>query len=560
MEELLMEAQVEQVVRPRWIARMFASKTGRDHLGLGSVSSDQILPTLSPGVNVLTFHPRYHAFYTFLLDEFWRRDLVRTKANWIRFYRPRAFIFSVGAYLCDRPEHGEMANIVGGQKTGPLAARQHATYDTSYPYIKSELGGYGLYYRSVIAELGLIYPGGPGFGYPVDVPSELGKKVAAAFRRAVRDTEYYRRYFDRDRSEVPAKVVQEYIRTACLCQLRVPTAPDQSLLLDVFLHGGLEPEARRATFCMLLDIAEQTQGYAIDEDPFRQLLYFQAAESGATYSPRDSVLDIYRRWRLYQTREYYAFALNALWYYLCDWGLAQGGDVHPVPLPRLWQHLDLALDFEGLASWLELPTPGLHAQSSLQEVMDWLLALVGADESSFDGQCRLHSPVHEHRLYQLALEHRDTPAIMVAGMVTMLVLIYLRYGHPDLWGQPEWEISRMGADGRLSVSGFLSTLRCRLGRGTVDLDAFVRWLYADYVILQHQLVATSKLPDNTFRFQREGNRLRFYVLPNSLTFMNSRFQALSTTIHELGLCGDFLDRDHSLTENGRRLLAEGDLE
>ena len=29
-------------------------------------------------------------------------------------------------------------------------------------------------------------------------------------------------------------------------------------------------------------------------------------------------------------------------------------------------------------------------------------------------------------------------------------------------------------------------------------------------ILQHQLVATGKLPDNTFRFEREGNHLRFH--------------------------------------------------
>jgi len=36
-------------------------------MGLGSVSSDQILPVLSPDINVLTFHPHYHSFSTFLL-------------------------------------------------------------------------------------------------------------------------------------------------------------------------------------------------------------------------------------------------------------------------------------------------------------------------------------------------------------------------------------------------------------------------------------------------------------------------------------------------------------
>lgn len=75
-------------VQPQWIAKMYAGRPGRDHLGLGSVSSDQILPSLSPGINVLTFHPRYHSFYAFLLYEFWQRDFVRNRSNWIAFYRP----------------------------------------------------------------------------------------------------------------------------------------------------------------------------------------------------------------------------------------------------------------------------------------------------------------------------------------------------------------------------------------------------------------------------------------------------------------------------------------
>ena len=58
---------------PQWIARMYPPSTGRDHLGITGVSSDQILPSLAPGINVLTYHPRYHSFYVFLLEEFWKR-------------------------------------------------------------------------------------------------------------------------------------------------------------------------------------------------------------------------------------------------------------------------------------------------------------------------------------------------------------------------------------------------------------------------------------------------------------------------------------------------------
>lgn len=341
------------IAQPQWIAKMYPPKVGRDHLGLGSVSSDQILPSLSPGINVLTIYPRYHSFYVFLLDEFWRRDRLRSWTAWMHFFRPRDFIFSVGVFLCDRPEHEKDIAAVGSQKTAPLARQRLPVYAYSAhtDYIKSDWGGYGLYYRSVMIEMGLLYPGGPGFPYPMDLPTEYGKQVAAAFRQAVQDTEYYRHYFDHDAAEVPLAVIEDYIRSACLCQLQVPTTPDRPVLLDSFLLRGDESlaRARRETFQLLLDIAAQTTGTSVDEDAFRQLLYFQAAENGAIYHPQLPLEMVYRRWRYYQTREYYAFALNALWSYLCSWGLSQGGDFHPLPLEQFWQHLDEGLKFDKLA-------------------------------------------------------------------------------------------------------------------------------------------------------------------------------------------------------------------
>src|SRR5581483_2730820 len=102
---------------------MYPNKPGRDHLGLGSVSSDQILPLLSPGINVLTVHPRYHSFYAFLLDEYWQRGLPGNRVAFARFYRPREFIFSLAVHLCQQPEHSKMRVVVGGQKVEPLARR-----------------------------------------------------------------------------------------------------------------------------------------------------------------------------------------------------------------------------------------------------------------------------------------------------------------------------------------------------------------------------------------------------------------------------------------------------
>lgn len=546
--------------KPQWIARMYPPTGGQDHLGVGSVSSDRILPTLSPSINVLTVHPRYHSFYVFLLDEFWRRDLPRTRASWVQFFRPRELVLSLGTHFCDRPEHGDMPRAVGSQKTAALAARKYPEYDTTTNYIKNDLGGYGLYYRSVMAEVGLICPGGPGLPYEVDVPSEHGKEVAAAFREAVQSTDYSREFFDKDVCLIPTGVIQTYIRQACLCQLQVPTAPDRRFLLDVFLHHGLAADSRRQTFRLLLDIAAQGKGAPLSDDAFRQVLYFQAADSGITYTPSEAVVETFRLWRLFQAREYYAFALNAMFYHLCRWGLDERGDLRPLPLSSFWNHIDQALDLSPLARRLNVPDPTIGGKSSVTDLVHWLERLCDVGSEGFDAACRLDAPIHEHRLYNLALTHRTDASTLVGGMVTILALVFLRFSTVDRWHTGEWRISHMGADGRLSVDEFIRAFRQRVDK-RATLHDLTRWLFEDYIILQHQLVANSKMPwNNTFRFHREGDRLRFFHLENGLGFSDSRFNALSTTIHELGLCADLRQDYHPLTPDGQRLLSEGDLQ
>src|SRR3954454_6402915 len=117
---------------PVWGARVYDTKGGQDHLGLGSVSSDRILPTLSPGINVLTIHPRYWSVYAWILDEFWLNDLPRTRTAFIEFYRPREALFAFACQVCTMPQHKTMVgNIVGSQRTaGP--ARELNEFDPDF--------------------------------------------------------------------------------------------------------------------------------------------------------------------------------------------------------------------------------------------------------------------------------------------------------------------------------------------------------------------------------------------------------------------------------------------
>jgi hypothetical protein len=469
------------------------------------------------------------------------------------FYRPREAIFSIATNLCDRPEHhacGDMLGVVGSRKSSQYVSSKPARYDPDFEYIDADLGGYGLYYSTTMTTMGLVVPA-LGGTVPVDAPTPIGRAVADAFRMVIGDTTYYTTYFDHPDKKVPTDVLVEYIRRACLCQLHDKGASDQHLLQDVFLHGGntSEAENRKQSLRLILDIADQANGTAIDQEVFRQLIYYWPQTQPVKYRPRADLLVTARRWRLYQAREYYSYALNRLWEHLCAWGIDRtSGGIRSVPVMELWEHLSSALEFE---------QSDLDAASSLAQLVKWVTKASGAT-GTLDDTWLNTKGIDEHQLYGRAVKTEGD--YIVAQMVAMLALLYARLGSPELAAryEQEWGIVREGGVLRLSMNRFFHLFRRDLMAGQT-IGEFTRTLVSDYVIRQHERVALAKLPDDTFRFRREGDHLRFFNLSAVAGMNNSRFQALATTVSDLGWVSGLACADRRLSPLGRRLLETGDL-
>ena len=201
---------------PYWTERMYRPGGGQDHLGLGSVVTERILPRLSPGINVQTVRPRYWSFYAFVLSEFWSRDLPRTRASLREWYRPLECIYSIACRLCDHEEH--RGSPVGSRGVDALLVKEPTGFDPKYHYIDSPLGGYGLYYGTAMQSLGLVVLADRKIGLPVDTVTPAGQIVAEAFRSEIAETRYFREWIDRHDDPVPRDVVEEYAERACLCR------------------------------------------------------------------------------------------------------------------------------------------------------------------------------------------------------------------------------------------------------------------------------------------------------------------------------------------------------
>jgi hypothetical protein len=556
---------------PYWTEKMYRPGGGQDHLGLGSVATDRILPRLSPGINVLTPHPRYWSFYAFVLREFWSRDLPRTKAALRDWYRPLECIYAVACSLCENPEH--FGSPVGTRRIAGLISDEPRGFDPQFDYMNSTMGGYGLYYSTVMQAVGLVVLADPRLGLPVDTPTPTGEVVADAFRTVITDTEYYNNWIDRHDMEVPHEVVAEYGELACFCRLRDESALDRPVLVDAFLHHGnpAEAEGRRQTLRMFCELATQTKTVAVDAASFRRLIYYGADhaaevdESGAAFVPPEPLVRTARKWRLYQAREYFNASLNEMWRRLSDWGLDREGDIYPVPKADILESID-AIDFNGFAEsvGVDLPANGFTAESPYQELLEWVMS-VGGVTGQLDDRWELDRDLTEDRIIEwlgYGQSTTDNGPDVLAATLTLVTFVAARLWPSELplLEPDDWFPVVEGGRDRLGMQRFINTLRERVDAGET-IGEIARWLTLDYVIAQHERVATAKLSTtgDTFRFRQEAGRLRFFSKDAKVGMNDSRFNALATFVYELGWCGYLYVEDHGLTKEGELLRADGDL-
>lgn len=544
---------------PLWTEQVIRPVGGQDQLGVGSVVTDRILPALSPGINVLTPHPRYWSFYAFVVDEYWRsKPSSPSRKGLLRFLGHKESIFSIAGHLCENPEHRASQNPIGSRRVFPLTQENPKMYDADFPYMKSLGGGYQLYYASVMQTMGVIRLADNALNLPADaVTPEVGKELAEAFRDSISSTKYWKKYFDAE--QIPSNVVREYADAACLCRMQENT-PDRAPAANLFLHGGAssQAQARRASLRMMLEIAHQTSATPIWQEDFRRLLLYQQTpsendESIVRFDPPEHLMSVTRRWRLSQLREMFNYSLNGMWALLVEWGINEGGDYAPIPMSRIGGIASSAV-FTGI--------PGLQAfpSSELSVFVEQVRSAAKVTDS-LDGEWDLGAALTEDGLLNILMHVELDQRERLAILFTMYVLCLSRLWPTNMASTvplSDWEPVLEGGNLRVGLNMALRQLRHDCEAGFTIERSLLRVL-TQHVIVQHERVAINKLPDDTFRFRQEGERLRFFPQTSAYSRNDPRFTALSTVCAELNWSGFFSDASHGLTSEGEYIRQHGNL-
>ena len=310
---------------------------------------------------------------------------------------------------------------------------------------------------------------------------------------------------------------------------------------------------------MLLDLSQSCPRDGLDQDLFRQLIYLRHLDENHFYTPRETLLPVARRWRIYQAREYFSYVFNRLLRWVSRRGLeATDEGMTLVPEERLRELIAAALN-EGPTSNTESDL--IAAASADTSVLSFLARLrkevpleAGIDEAWPAAE------VDEHALYWLCRDRDDDDGLTLKALVAMLLLLRERFGLPARIPANDEDLRLLAAGGgqRIGMAGFMHQLNQML-MSEPTFAELLTWLVGDFVIAQHERVAAAKLPDDTYRVRRVGTALRFMPRECAAGFNDSRFTALSTTVHELGWVSTFREPNRELSPAGRRLLDAGDL-
>jgi hypothetical protein len=503
---------------PKWIKPGLSVKTGRDPLGLQTITIDRIMPQLLPGILALSQRARYLSFYPFLLAEYQAHKLHPTNNALSTFLKAREYEYGLAVQLCPNGCGSRWSAVVGKDRVDP-AVKSGADPLPRGESVQSFLGGYGLYYRSPLIDLQVVAPLGTQLAAtrtPIDVlrQDEWVTALAEHFASAIRDTTYYRQYFW-GTGPIPVIVLRKYAEAACLCRLSESPAEREAIRNTLFIARPEllkdAVEQRRRSFALFLRVLAALPAAAQNEGAFRQAVIDHAWPRLSDDTPEG---DTSARWAALIMKEYMQEALSCIWTEVCRTGFAaQGPDgMTPDEVQTLLRSRILmagVVDAEGGAIQVAPDLPS----SSFRD------AVAAATRAA-----------SLEALRSWAVEQQTA----IAGLV-LLFATFDRLPDPAVVSVGWTDIAQQRSDNQPGILVLWRLLQDHVQAGETLADT-LEWLANRYVIQAHERIAYSKLPDFTFRFRWENGLLRFY--DNGLerfTLANVRRGAAAQMSQDLGL-------------------------
>lgn len=492
---------------PRWLKATLEVKEGRDPLGLQTTTQDRLTPLLLPGILELSRRARYFSFHAFLLDVYRRQHGRATRDALSSFIKAREWDYGLAVLRCP---HECGSSPVGASSLRGVIARRQPPYPRGES-VESLNGGYGLYYRTPMAEFGVVARAGTLLGdtpIPIDVlyDNQRARALADSFAAAVADTDYVRSWMFNN-EPIPLDVLVDFARVGCLCQLAAHPAERDAVHEAIFgdpadgappadatapgpddlsaLTPALAAEQRRRSVAHFLTFVGEHPDIVDDHSVYREALWSPPAARSEVHA------DIAGQWSALIAKDVWQEALCSVWTEFTRTGVETTRAGHGQGLT--WDEV------RNLAQAMVAGPPALDPGLPTTEVAEAIAA----------GTARLPGAI-EGALPAATLEDiRAATAQLNTATSGLVALLELRRRAGARSG-PGWDrCSHIGSAWQPSLAEVLRSLDEHLATEPTVADTL--WcITSRYVFSVHERIAYSKLPEHTFRFRWEEGRVRFY--------------------------------------------------
>jgi hypothetical protein len=555
------------VPAPRWVLPAWRVEEGRDPLGLQTTTQDRLMPLLLPGILQLSRRARYFSFHAFLLDEYQRRRLPADGHSLSTFIKRREWEYGLAVLHCP---HDCGSSPVGARRLAAEVRLHDPPYQRGES-VESPFGGYGLYYRTPLAEVGIVARAGTLLGdLPITVDvlrrTDRAGRLAATFRAAVKATAYYQRWMLTS-DPLPLEVLEEYAVVACLCRLE-HLADERDAVHDALF--GTDPPStvigrgasgaagqpgddstpaaaipdevaqelgttavvqRRRSVAHYLTVLDADPHVADDEAAYREGLW-------APPAPRnDGHALVAGHWAALIAKDVWQEAICSVWSQFCRAGITQ--------TRRLGRGLTWT-EVRDLASSLTGGPPALPPDHPTAALADPLTE-GGAPVTVADVTVTSATALEQLRQLTASL---DTAT---SGLV---VLLELDRRAQQLDNPGFRQAIAVASTWQPSLAAVLKGLHAHLASRPTIADT-LWWLVQQFILGVHERIAYSKLTtaEFTFRFRWEDGLLRFFDRgAGRFPLAGIRREPLSSLTADLGFWAPDEQGVPRLTQRGRAFV------
>lgn len=543
---------------PDWTEQEYKAGGARDDLGIETLS-EAILADLLPGINNQTRRARYYSFWAWALKGFIDDPDANPHTQnkfwiWLRGREDTLIL----AYLAHGCGGGLAGTTIGARIWGdgpPMV------YDITWKSLESVEGGsYQLYYRGALEEMNIIVRNGESLHD--DLSREVGAGLAEAFGIAVSSSRFVQHHLQA--TQLSREDIVDFAQTGCICRIGDNELERQRLVKAFFRFDTPDAFAvkRLASLCFFLDVIEQSQGLPLKETDFRTVLYFWSYTAQHAYLPKGNCIEPAQRWRIFQLRQVFVFAVEAFWSLF----------LHFIQSESLTGNQYLGwlvneLDLQALSAHWGFVLP--DTDPSRLRLKDFYNSIHAAlpDGAWSNGTTALDQTLNEQALIDtIRADRSNLNAQAMAG--SGLLALALIYWRSLLWqGTSGWQyLSDRFALGRMPLDSYLRQVEYAFEVNWSVTD-WLSWLHKNYLWMQHRRVALEKLitrKQEVYKFELlvdepetslEDEQHRFRGLGIDVPKMNApRFPSALNILTDLRLIT--IDQaSYRLTPEGASLLA-----